>query len=298
MKPLPLAAALVAVFSPVPARAEIPAPVKAMIEAALKGGNEAEIAAVVKYASLANPDDAEAIRAMADGWRAARDEARHKRIAEAGPLDLWSGKGELGASRSTGNSDVTGLFASLGLTREGLKWRHVLKAEADYQRSRGVTTKERFLVSYEPNYKFDDRLFAYGLAQYERDTSLGYDARYAASGGLGYSLARGPGLSIDVQGGPALRLTDFTAGGEEQSFGGRTALSARWAVTPTVALTQEASAYVETRSSTLIANTALETKLIDELKARISYNVQYESNPPAGADPLDTQSRVTLVYSF
>jgi putative salt-induced outer membrane protein len=42
----------------------------------------------------------------------------------------------------------------------------------------------------------------------------------------------------------------------------------------------------------------LDTRLIGRLKARFSYDVQYEDRKLTGHEPLDTTSRATLVYSF
>lgn len=288
-----LAVALVA-----PAKADIPPSVRAMIDAALASGNQAEIDAVVKYAKKANPDAAVDIEKLAADYRAKIVAEEQARLAEAGLLEIWSGRGEAGASRSTGNSDTQGLFASLSLKREGLKWTHELRANADLQDNDGTRTKERFVAAYEPSYKVSNDVSAYGLIQYEHDPLLGYASRYAASGGLGYALVQDAGLSVAVQGGPAFRYTELTAGGTEEALSGRAALDARWSLAPKVSLTQNASAYLKSRSNTLISATGLEARLIGALTARLSYNVQYESDPPVGRETLDTLSRVTLVYGF
>ncbi|MGJ3629570.1 DUF481 domain-containing protein [Sphingomonas sp. MMS24-JH45] len=47
---------------------------------------------------------------------------------------------EAGGFASSGNSNITGLTGAADLTREGLRWRHRLLAQADYQRTDGITT--------------------------------------------------------------------------------------------------------------------------------------------------------------
>lgn len=64
---------------------------------------------------------------------------------------------------------LTGVAASLKLKREGIDWSHRLTARADYQRLNGKTSREQFNVAYEPRWQFDEDMFVYGLAQYERD---------------------------------------------------------------------------------------------------------------------------------
>src|SRR3954471_205251 len=98
--PLALLAAplLLAVSDP----ASIPPPVKAMIDAAIASGNDAEIATVAKYARTAAPQSADAIAALVDGWRQEQTAKREARIRDAGSLDLWRGKAELGGYFTTG----------------------------------------------------------------------------------------------------------------------------------------------------------------------------------------------------
>jgi len=280
------------------AHAAIPKPVRAMLQAAIDSGNEADIKSVAKIAKQTNPDDAAAIDAMVSAHFAEVKAEKEAELASGGVFDNWSGEGELGAFRSTGNTSNTGVTLGLKLKREGLKWSHSLRALADFQRTNGVTTKEQYRVTYEPRYKFGMRLFAYGLGQYERDRFQGFSARYSASGGLGYKVIAGDDIELSVQGGPAWRKTEFTAGGSDSSPAGLASLDFNWRITDTLSFSQDASAYLESGNSTLISTTALDARLIGALSARLSYTVEYESDPPAGRVGTDTLSRATLVYGF
>ena len=61
---------------------------------------------------------------------------------------------------------------------------------------------------------------------------------------------------------------------------------------------KEALVIVDGSNTTLTAVTGIEADLIDSLKARLSYTVDYDSNPPAGAVSTDTLTRFTLIYGF
>lgn len=277
---------------------QLPPTVQQMIDDAFATGNDAEIAAVVKFARRAHPDFADAL----DARLAARDEerqaTRETRLARRGLFRNWSGRGEIGASRASGNVDNLGIYASLNATRDGLRWRHLARAGAQIQEVNGLRTQERLLVAYEPHYKVNDRLSTYGLLQAERDPPLGFDARYSVSIGLGYALVKTPRFTVDLQGGPAFRHTEFTDGFNEDTISGRAALDARLRLRPGVTLTQTASAFIDSGSNTFTSATGLETQIIGALSARLSYNLQYESDPVPGRVSTDTQSRVTLVYGF
>lgn len=279
--------------------ATIPPPIRAMLDAAIAAGDEAAVNAIVKYARTADPASGDATMQVATSWREARARARNERVQQAGMFDLWTGRVEAGGFVSTGNSPVTGLSGAIDLTREAMAWRHKLRALADYQRSGGATTREHYLAAYEPNWKYADRGYLYGSAQYESDRFFGYRDRYSASLGTGYSAVRTPAMTLDIELGPAWRSTDFTDGSSESSIAARGSVDFDLKLASGVTLSHDASAYIQPHNnSTVTGTTALAAKLIGPLSARLSYTVQYESMPPAGRVPTDTTSRASVVYSF
>jgi putative salt-induced outer membrane protein len=284
--------------TPATAQPPAPSPVQAMVDDVFATGSDAEIAAVVKYARRTAPELAEALDRRLAGRAAERNAAEQARLANPAPLANWSGRGEIGASLAEGNIDTLGVYASLTAARQGVRWRHELRGEAAYQETNGVRSQERLMLAYEPRYKVSERLSAYGLLQAEHDPVLGYDARYSVSAGLGYGLVRSPALSVDVQGGPAFRQVDPVAGPDEDGLSGRAALDARLTLRPGVKLTQTGTAFLDSDGNTFSATTALEAQLFGPLAARLSYNVQYESEPSAGRVSTDTLGRITLVYGF
>lgn len=276
----------------------IPAPIKAMIDAAIASGNDTEVATIVKYARTADPASGDAVLALATAWREEQAAQRHATLKQAGPLDLWSRRAELGGYLTTGNSETVGGTAVIDVQREGLNWRHKVRLQADYQESLGITTREHYLAAYEPNLKLSPRRYAYGAMQYESDRFLGYNDRYSLSAGAGYNAIQQPGLRLDLELGPAFRSTYFSDGTEEASLAARGKLDFSWQMTPSLSLTQAASTYIQKFNSTVSSSTGLSAQLLGPLAARLSYVVQYESMPPAGRKTTDTTSRASLVYSF
>lgn len=192
----------------IPAHAELPKPVRDMIDAAIATGNKDKVAAVVEVAKKTQPDDVDEIDALNKTFldqQARLAEEKKARdleaIRTAGIFQRWKGKGEFGAFRSTGSGDDTGLTGSLSLKRTGIDWDQKITARAEYQRSNGKTSRERFFASYEPNYKISKQVFAYGLLQYERDRIQGYSGRYAVSGGIGYKVIDQPNLHLSIKAG-------------------------------------------------------------------------------------------------
>ncbi|WP_116092174.1 DUF481 domain-containing protein [Sphingomonas crusticola] len=279
--------------------------IAAMLAAAYRTGDDATIKAVVGVAKATFPDDIAEIDRLAAGNAAVlassrRDEQLREqaRIAAATFFEIWKGELEFGASRSTGSSQVFGLYASARLNRDGLRWRQRFAGRIDYQRTDGNTTTDRMLVAYQPSYKWNDDFYAYGLVQYERDRSLGYSNRETAGAGIGVTAFKNASGKLDIEGGPAIRETDFVGQVDRTTLAGRASLAARFALSPTLSFSQDASVFIETGDTTATATTAIDTRLIGKLKARLSYNVQYEQDNLEGRNSLDTIGRATLVYAF
>jgi putative salt-induced outer membrane protein len=299
----------------VPASAELPQPVRAMIEAAIATGDPAKVRTVVDIAKQTNPADVAEIDALNGAFQAkqreiaAAEKARkEEEIRTANLFDNWSGRGQIGAFQSTGSSSNVGVTLSLALARTGIDWQHRLKVNIDYQRSNGQTSREQYLAAYEPRYQITGNLFAYGLAQYERDRFQGFSSRYSASGGLGYKLIDSKTAQLSLQAGPAWRRVDFLDGTSDSSLGALAGLDFDWQFAKSLKFTQDANLVADTggaatvlidsNNTSVLLTSGLEAKISDRLTTRLSYTLDYDSNPPAGAVSTDTLTRFTLVYGF
>ncbi len=276
--------------------APIPEPVAKMIEAA--AGDAAQLATVADIAKRTNPDSVAEIDAKVAAIGKAQAEARDAKLAAQGFLDGWSGSGEVGAFATSGNTSNTGVAVGLAVTKESRKWKHKLRGMVDYQRQSGVTTKERYFAGYEGNYNITPRFYALATLSYDRDPFSGFNSRFSESIGLGYRVIDRPKLKLSLEGGPALRQTRFTDGRRDSLFAARAAGSFLWQISPALALTEDASFFTDSGNTSVMSLTALTAKLGGAFSARLSFQLNTESNPGFGRANEDTLSRVTLVYGF
>lgn len=298
-----------------PAHAELPEPVRAMIDAAIATGDPAKVRTVAELARLTNPADTQEIDAILAVFETAQAEkrtveakAKEEKIRTAGLFDNWTGRGELGGFRATGNTSNTGITASLTLNRQGIDWRHRFLGRVDYQRNAGNVTREQYLARYEPNVNVSDKFYVYALAQYERDQFQGFDGRYAISGGMGYQAIKSDEVQLSFKAGPAYRVTEFVDGRNDSRIAGLIGIDFDWSISERLKLTQDTNAVAETggsavaiidsRNTSVNVITGLDAAIAKKLKARLSYAVEYNSDPAPGAVQTDTLSRVTLIYDF
>ena len=298
-----------------PAHAQLPDPVRDMIEAAIATGDADTVEAVVEVARTTNPDDVGEIDAIFGTFQtaqqeqeAARAEAEALAIREAGLLENWSGEGQVGFFQSSGNTDSIGLTAQIKLNRKGINWEHRFRAAADYRRNNGATDREQFVAVYEPRIQISERMFAYALAQYERDRFQGFSGRYSASGGIGLRVVDNGTLQLSVKAGPAWRKTEFVSGLSDTNLAALIGVDFDWRISDRIKLTQDtnavadaggnATAFIDSNNISLNLVTGLEGKISDRLTARLAYTIDFDSNPPPGAVSTDTLTRFTLVYGF
>ncbi|MFY7835448.1 MAG: DUF481 domain-containing protein [Novosphingobium sp.] len=297
--------------------AELPVAIAAIIDAAIASGDRAEIETVVRTTKRALPEVTAAIdRHLAgriDTAIGARPPspallASQKAKNSSSPLSTlppidgatlkWSGEGEAGAFVNTGNAPGIGLVGGFKMLVEGQNWRVGTNARADYQETNSVITREQYRFSAEPNYKFDERGYLFGLGQYEQDRFQGFASRYSVSGGLGYSVLKSEAARLSVKAGPAWRVTEPVAAARESVVAGLASLEAKVKITPSLEYSQDASIYSDATGSTFYTLAALDSKLIGKLKARFSYMIQHETAPELGRFGTDTTSRLSLVYGF
>jgi len=298
-----------------PARAELAPPVRAMIEAAIATGDAGKVKTVVDIAKQTNPDDRAEIDMLNDAFLAERREVaaaeqqrRDEALRTAGMFDNWSGRGQIGAFQSTGNSENIGVTVSLSLERKGIDWQHRLRASGDYQRSNGRTSREQYLLAYEPRMQINQGLFAYGLAQYENDRFQGYSSRYSVSGGVGYQVLNGRSAQLSIKAGPAWRRVEYLDDTVDSSLGALAGLDFDWQLARQLKFTQDANLVADTAgaariivdstTTSVLLTSGLEAEIARNLSTRLSYTLDYNSNPPRGAVSTDTLTRFTLVYGF
>lgn len=288
-----------------PSEPAAPDAVLAVVEAAIGSGDADAIRSVVRFARQAHPalaEEIDALHAAFEADLAARNaqeaEARRAQLAEAGPFEAWKGQLEFGASRSTGGVSNFGLYGALNLEREGLDWRHKIAARAEIQETNSLRSAERFSAAWQPRRAFDEQAYVYGLAEYDRDPFLGFEHRFTAALGGGYALIGRPGLSLEVEGGPAFRHTSSPLGFDGSSIGGRASADLAWKIAPTLELKQTASVFIEEATRTGRSLTALDSRLLGAFRVRLSHELRYERNVYRLIDRLDTTSRATIVYDF
>lgn len=280
----------------------LPAELKAMLDLAMAEGDNATVERLFGYARRVRPDLGPAIDVMEQDYRqqlAARQEqakaADRERLARANPFVNWAGQVEFGASATSGAVSSLGVLGSVELQRMGLGWTHKLSLRGEYQDTDKARAVERMIASWQPRRSLNDRAYAFGLAQYEHDPALGYDNRYSLALGAGVQMGDPEGFRLSVEGGPAIRRTELDSTGRT-ALAGRASADLSWPLSPRLTFEQKIAAFYEDRQANGVLASALDTKVSDKLKLRLSYEYRYENE--RSPQKSGSTTRASLVFAL
>lgn len=281
-----------------------PEPIVRLLNDAASSGDPAKLDQAAALAKSTYPGSAAEIDALVFNLRAQEQAARTARLLAQGFFEGWSGEGEIGASQTTGTVSNTTVAVGLTLNRDGIEWLNHLTGLVDYQRSDGSTTSNRELASYEADYIVSPVVQLGGFLEWEQNPFAGFDRRFTEAASIGYTIIGAatpigtPAVTWQVTGGPAWRQTLFITDQSQSEVAGKAATNFTWHITAGTVFTEDAGLYYGGMDNTYYSTTALTTSIFANLSARVSFNVNIESNPPTGIDKTSTISRVTLVYKF
>ncbi|WP_373475985.1 YdiY family protein [Sphingorhabdus sp.] len=292
-----------------PAFAQLPQPVRQMMEVTAREGNAAELAAVVKFARLTYPAESVDI----DNLLLALESSRAQQITAAVPVTpapaptpapptpppvKWSGRGDLGGFHTSGNTDSFGITVGAVIKRTGTAWSHQVRLRGDYQESEGRTSREYLNAAYQSDWTIGDRYYALGIIEYERDVLAGLDHRATSSLGLGWRVVREPNVAISLEAGPAYRREWTRSGIQRSNLAGRGALTSSWQMNDKVRLSHNMELVSEEDSNSIRTITGLQAKLTGRISSQISYDLRYQDRPLQGKEETDTVTRIGLTYDF
>ena len=220
----------------------------------------------------------------------------------------WYTSAELGAITTSGNTEGTSVTGKIDARHEMANWSNeyifsgYFKEDVNHHDD-GSTTRtrsaERYLLSAKAAFKLlEDGNRAFLLGSHVND-KFGAYTRYSSVGvGYGTQLLRREDKSVDVELGPGYFHGESAAGEIESGMTVRGAAQLRWRVSPSAAFSQSVSVERGTSNMHSIAETALSTKINGTMQMKAAFSARNDTNGPENKNNTDTQTSLTLVYSF
>ena len=209
----------------------------------------------------------------------------------------WTGKGDVGASIATGNSENQAASANLEIKHQADRWTHTVGFAGNYGNDGEETTAQRWEVRGQSQYDFTERAYAFGAARYEDDRFSQYDYQASLAGGLGYKLVDSERTRLWVQGGPGYRYAEIRETGKtEDGIIFRGDLGFEHQITDTTKVVDRFLVEAGSDNTYLQNDLGLEVTITGALGLRVGYQVRHNTDVLPGIEKTDTLTTLGLLY--
>ena len=236
--------------------------------------------------------------AMAHGGAAAQDI----------PERTWNTSAELGAITTTGNTTGTSITGKIDARQELEDWSNEYifsgyfkedETETDDGTKVRERSAERYSLSAKAAYKLmaeDSKLFVLGS---HVDDKFGAYTRYTSMA-VGHSSRwyKSRDKTVDVELGPGYFSGTRATGESENGFTVRGAAALKWKMSPSAVFSQTVSVERGTSNVHSLAESALSTKINGTMQMKAAFSARNDTSVPEDKKNTDTQTSLTLVYSF
>lgn len=220
-------------------------------------------------------------------------------IAFSAANAIWKGEAELGLLITKGNTETDNINARATVTNDREKWRHTGHIAVLKSTDNDMTTAEKYLVSGKSDYKISDVSYIFGILAYEVEKFSGFDNRSSENIGYGRSVLKNDRLSLELELGVGARQSKLESNGETlDEILVRAAAIFSWKLGDNATFSEDLTIEAGDDSTITKSVTALKSQVAGNLSMKITMTVKNTSDVPVGKKETDTETAVTLVYSF
>ena len=214
------------------------------------------------------------------------------------PKRAWTSSVELGAVATTGNTEQRTVKFRADTAHDGPRFKHTFHADAFRSEQDSVINAEKYYTYYQADYKLNDRNAIFARLSYEDDRFSGFDYQTDITVGFNRVLLLRDNMELDGDLGAGFRHSKLDDGTSEDEAISRIALKYIWQISESAQFKQLLSVEAGATSTISRSESSIQTSIIGSLAMKLAYNVKHQSNVPVGRKNTDTESSITLVYSF
>lgn len=215
--------------------------------------------------------------------------------------------GEIGFVATTGNTDSTSFKGRLNAHQELESWSNDYILEGFYKQDEkeiddemvSQTTAQKIFASGQGNYKLENpahRVFAFG--SYEDDRFSGFEYQATVAGGWAHQLWKNDVSAFSYSIGPGYSFAERESGESANGTIVRGAVDYKWKISDTANFRQLFSTEVGSDNTKSKSETSLSAQINGSLAMKLAVILNHNTDVADDVEELDTQTSVTLVYSF
>lgn len=218
-------------------------------------------------------------------------------------LEGWGGEASLSGSTTSGNTKTTDIGLALHLTKESGVWKNKFDTTYDLGKSNGFDNKNRWFIGYQLDRKINDRLYAYGNANYYTDDFGAYKQGSFFGAGFGYQLVQAAPMDWAVEAGIGLKSQKLHEVGNTPSlktdeFAIRGASNFTYDFSEAVSFYNKSEVVMSDSDTYLWNDSGVTANLANSLAARFSFRIDHHTDVPFGVKKTDTITRAAIVYTL
>jgi len=227
----------------------------------------------------------------------------------APPAEGWSGSVAGGYVAVRGNSDSTTANFKTEVLYDDKRWHHSALATAVGASQDGDTSAEAYKGLLKTKYDMSETIYAFGLAEYNKDRFSAYDYQVFEVAGLGWRVFRSDSQELNLEAGVGakqskLRQPDppepLLAPGERNvdEFVGRLGAEYHWHISESAVFSEKVASTMGSDNTYIESLTELKTTVVGALSLALGYLVKHNTDVPGGVDKTDSQTSISLEYAF
>ena len=241
--------------------------------------------------------------------------------------EYWSGSASIGATRTTGNSESSVVNGSVRLTKSVNRWEHlvfgsafkgktsivvidrdtngdvIIDAEGREQRSivRG-NTPDRLSLGYQPRFFYTDKIYIFGILDWERDEPSNIKTATRQILGVGYRFFKDESGLLTGEIGVGKKSSDLVEGDDIDGAIGYLGVNYIKNFTDTATFNADLGSDFGSDNNFVEFGLGLTFKLSDTLNFKIAHFTRNNSNLDSGGSPLssdnDSLTSINLVFDI
>ena len=226
-----------------------------------------------------------------------------KLVEESEKKSPWTSTAELGFIKTTGNTETQTTSLKADVVYEVDKWRHSGHLEGYGSESAddtgvNVVSAERYELSGKSDYKFTEHDYVFGSVKLQKDRFSGFEYEDIISLGYGRKAIKKQNMELDLEIGPGMRFfkVDNRVSDDEAIL----VLAANywWAISDTSKFIQELSTEIGEDITSTKSVTGIQANINSTLALKFTYTIRNKTKVPVDTEKNDTETAMTLVYTF
>ncbi len=210
----------------------------------------------------------------------------------------WNGEAELGIVSTSGNTETSTINLNTKLENNREQWKHLFLFNTLHSSSEDDSTAERYVLIAKSDYKIDAVSYAFGRVSYEDDRFSGFEYQATEVLGYGRNVIQEPTLKLDIEGGPGMRQSKTENASSENEAILYLSGNLKWDISPTSLFTEDLFTEIGEDITITKSVTGLKSQINGDLAMRVTFTAKHTSKVPAPKKKVDTETAISLVYSF